>query len=142
MADSFLRALRRSLTGGNPLYTLPAGIGFGAQGAVLSGPVQVLGPAATVTPDATKGAYCQVTFTANTVVAVQIPSGIPAGYLWRFAITIINTSGGALTNTTFVAAYKQATITYPADTKQRAYEFISDGTTAWELFQTAADIAN
>lgn len=142
MADSFLRALQRVLTGGNVLYSLPAGVGFGAQGAVLTGPVQTLVPAATVTPNAALGAWCQITFSANTVCAIQIPSNIPAGYSWRFMLTIINTSGGNLTNLTLVAAYKQAALTFPATAHNRTFEFISDGTNAWEIVQTAADAAN
>lgn len=141
MADVFLKALNRVLPGGNPGYQLQAPAFFAANGLFAIGP-QVIAPAATPTPNALLGPWIKMTFTANTVVAFQIPSNVPAGYSWQFAITIINTSGGALTNITFVAAYKAAALTFPADTKNRTYVFNTDGTNAWEVVQTAADAAN
>jgi hypothetical protein len=83
-----------------------------------------------------------MTFPANTAVAFGIPTGVPAGLTAFFAITIINTSGAPLTNITWAAAYKMAAQTYPATANNRSFIFATDGTNAYELVQTAADVAN
>ena len=141
MADKFLKTIRPTLTGGTPGWVMPAGYFLALQQALFLGAASVLVPAATVTPNLLLSAWFTMTFTANTTVAVQIPTGIPAGQAGWFNLTIINTSGGALTGVTFAAAYKTAAITYPATTKNRTYEFWSDGTNAYQVTD-AADVAN
>jgi hypothetical protein len=141
MADSFLKSLNRILTGGTPLYQLQAGAIFAAPAIFTSG-IQVVAPAAVITPNLLLGPHIRMTFAANTVVSIAIPTGIPAGLSADFDITIINTSGGNLTNITFVAAYKNAALTYPATANNRTFAFWTDGTNAYEKYQTAADVAN
>lgn len=141
MAASWLKALTAVMTGGNSGYKLQAGNFFVQNTATISGAVQTIAPAATVTPNLLSGSQVQVTYSANTVVVFQIPTGLPAGQIATFTITIINTSGGSLTNTTFAAAYKTASLSYPATAKNRTYSFYTDGTNAYQITD-AADVAN
>lgn len=140
MADSFLKSLLRQLTGGVPVYVLPAPLSL--QALVVSGPAQVIAPAANVAPNAALNPWITMTFTANTTCVIGIPTGVPAGQTWMFTITIINTSGGNLTGVSLAAAYKAAALTLPATTKNRSFVFMTDGTNAYEVVQTAADASN
>lgn len=141
MAASFLKALTSVMTGGNSGYQLQTGNFFAQQSALLAGAVQTITPAATITPNILAGSQVQVTFSANTTVAFALPTGTPAGQIATFTITIINTSGAGLTGITFAAAYKTATLTYPATTKNRTYSFYTNGTNAYQITD-AADVAN
>lgn len=142
MADSFLRALQRVLTGGAPGYVLPAPQYLQVGGGVYAAVPQVIAPAAAVTPNATLGNWIKMTFAANTVCVIGLPVNIPLGLAWRFVVTIINTSGGNLTNITFAATYKNAALTFPATGNNRSFAFNTDGVSAYEEVQTAADAAN
>lgn len=142
MADNFLKALKRSLTGGTPLFQLQAGVLFGTLAGFSWGAPAVVVPAATPALNLTLSNWFKMTYTADTVCAIQLPTGVPAGAAALFAITIINTAGVALTNTTFVAAYKQTALTFPATANNRTWLFLHDGTNAYEVAQTAADAGN
>ena len=142
MADNFLKALQRTLFGGIPGYVLPSPQYFQAGGGLFAAVPQVIVPAANVTPNAALGNWIKMTFAANTVCAIALPSNVPNGLAWRFVITIINTSGGNLTNITFAAGYKNAALTYPATGNNRSFAFNTDGVSAYEEVQTAADAAN
>ncbi len=96
---------------------------------------------ATITPDCAAGNYFMFTAATNGVRAFQVPTNIIAGDDIR--IIISNTSGGALTNTSFAAGIKQpAAITYPATGFKREYRIISDGTTVSLIAFSGADCAN
>jgi hypothetical protein len=142
VADSFLKSLQRVLTGGAPGYALPAPLFLQAGGGLFVAAPQVIVPAASVTPNVQLGPWIKMTFAANTVCVIQLPSNVPNGLSWRFTITIINTSGGNLTNLTFAAGYKNAALTFPATANNRSFFFNTDGVAAYEEGQTAADVAN
>jgi len=141
MADKLLKTLRPTLTGGTPGWVMPAGYFLALQQALFQGAASALVVAATITPNLLVSPWITATFAANTVSAIQIPTGVPAGQIASFSITIINTSGAGLTNITFVAAYKTAALTYPATTKNRTYSFWTDGTNAYQITD-AGDVAN
>ncbi len=79
--------------------------------------------------------------TTNGVRAFQLPTGLTDGAI--FTITLSNTSGGALTMTTFAAGY-HGTETLPADTTRRSYQFKWDATAgvAYFMFESDADVPN
>lgn len=85
-----------------------------------------------------------VTDAAAHALANPTNGGVPvtaAGTI--FSVTEKNTTGGAIATMTFGTAYKLgAAWTPPATTKQRTIWFLWDGTTAWEVNRTAADVSN
>lgn len=96
---------------------------------------------ATITPVLTDGNRFTFTAANNNVRAFQAPANPVSGD--SIKLRIVNTSGGALTNTTFAAAIKQpAAVTYPATGFNRTYTLEYDGTT-WSLVTlSSADCAN
>ena len=60
----------------------------------------------------------------------------------QFAVRIINTSGGALSNIAFGSQFKQPAVTLPATGNSRTWHFVWDGTNAIEINRTAADVPN
>lgn len=103
-----------------------------------SAPV-VLVDGATITPDGADGVAFEFTAATNGVRDFHLPTNMEDGQ--PFQITLKNTSGGALTNTTFAAGY-HGTMTLPATAKQRTYQFYFDdsSTLAYQTVQTAADV--
>ncbi len=96
---------------------------------------------AMITPDCAAGNYFMFTAASNAARAFQLPANMIAGDDIR--IIISNTSGGALTLTTFVAGIKQpAAVTMPATGFKREYRIISDGTTVSLIGFTGSDCAN
>ena len=78
---------------------------------------------------------------SNAVRVFGVPTGMSIEGA-RIMLTIYNTSGGALTNTTFNAGIKQpAAVTYPANGFHREYFLTFDGTN-WSLSFSGQDIAN
>ena len=95
---------------------------------------------ATPAPDCALGNFFTMLCANNNVRAIAVPANMIAGD--EVCIKIVNTSGGALTNTTFAAGIKQPALTYPATANHRCYWIISDGTTVSLVDQSAADIPN
>jgi len=101
---------------------------------------------ASIAVDLSLGNSFIVTVTDNAAHALANPTNgaVPvtaAGAI--FSVTEKNTTGGAIATMTFGTAYKLgAAWTAPATTKQRTIWFLWDGTTAWEVNRTAADVAN
>lgn len=100
----------------------------------------VLGDGATVDVDASLAGTFTLTCASDAVREIQVPTNGVAGQ--RLAVTIINTSGGPLTNTTFAAAIRQPALTLPATGFQREYTLAFDGGTWAIVAQSAADIPN
>lgn len=76
----------------------------------------------------------------NNARVISVPTGGVAGQ--RIVVQIVNTSGGALTVTTFNAAIKQPALTLPATGTFREYELMFDGT-EWSLVDfSGANVPN
>ena len=89
------------------------------------------------------GNIFSITFTANTVCAIAVPTnGVAGSSLGTCDIWIINTSGGNLTNLTFNASIKQPSLTFPADTNRRRYSLTLLGTTWYLDYFSVADVPN
>jgi hypothetical protein len=101
---------------------------------------------ASIAVDLSLGNNFAFTATSNAAHALANPTNgaVPVtGACAVFSVTEKNASGGAIATMTFGTAYKLgAAWTAPADTKQRTIWFLWDGTTAWEVNRTAADVAN
>ena len=109
-----------------------------APGASLAATVLV--DAASIALDATLGNLFILDCTTDAVREFAVPTGGTAGQ--RIAVRIVNTSGGALTNTTFAALIRSAALTLPATTFQRDYDLEFDGTD-WAIVNfSPADIPN
>lgn len=80
---------------------------------------------AAVAIDATLGGTFTLTCVNNNARVFGVPTGGIAGQ--RITVRIINTSGGALTVTTFNASIKQPALTYPATATQKEYHLLFDG---------------
>jgi hypothetical protein len=89
--------------------------------------------------------------TANPASATTISVGLPADSVafrgspargQQFAVRVVNTSGGSLTNISFGAQFKMPAVTMPADGNSRTWHFVWDGTNAIEISRTAADVPN
>lgn len=95
--------------------------------------------AATITPNGGDGTIFELTAASDAIRAFALPTNMEDGQ--PFQITLKNTSGGALTQTTFAAGY-HGTMTLPATGKQRTYQFYFDdsSTLAYQTVQTAADV--
>ncbi len=135
MPPLFLK-VGQTLVGGKPTATSPMPL----QAPFVGGTMQTLTDGATVTVDPSLGQTGKLVCANNNVRAFQLPTTAPAGT--TFAVIISNTSGGALTNTTFVAGYKAPALTLPATGFQRTYLWLWDGTNAILQAQTAADVPN
>ncbi len=110
------------------------------QGEVFYSPLVTLVDAATIAPDGNSGMNFVFDATTNGVRDFIDPVNMSDGQF--FSITLKNTSGGALTTTTFNAASYHGTMTLPATAKQRTYEFYWDATAglAYQTVQSAADV--
>jgi len=95
---------------------------------------------ATITPDCAFGNCFNFVAANNNVRAFAVPANIVSGDFIR--IFISNTSGGALTNTTFAAGIKQSAITYPATANKREYRIANDGVVTMLVGFSAVDIPN
>ena len=89
--------------------------------------------------------------TANPASATTINIGLPADSValrggptkgQQFAVRVVNTSGGSLTNISFGAQFKMPAVTMPATGNSRTWHFVWDGTNAIEINRTAADVPN
>lgn len=81
-----------------------------------------------------------ITCVNNNVRVIQVPTNGVTGQ--RIVVRIINASGGAIGNTSFVAGILKPAVTLPATGFQRDYILAFDGTT-WRLYvQSAADVPN
>ena len=89
--------------------------------------------------------------TTNPASATTISVGLPADSVafrgsptrgQQFAVRVVNTSGGSLTNISFGAQFKMPAVTMPADGNSRTWHFVWDGTNAIEINRTAADVPN
>jgi hypothetical protein len=89
--------------------------------------------------------------TANPASATTIGIGLPSDSLssrggptrgQQFAVRVVNTSGGSLTNISFGAQFKMPAVTMPATGNSRTWHFVWDGTNAIEINRTAADVPN
>lgn len=96
--------------------------------------------AATITPDTSEAGTFLLTCASNAARAIQPPADLTAGR--RIYIIIYNTSGGALTLTTFAAAIKQPAITLPATGTNREYELYCDGTEWSVVHFSSANVPN
>jgi hypothetical protein len=89
--------------------------------------------------------------TSNPGVATTINVALPTDSLafrgsmevgQQFAVQIINTSGGVLSNIAFGSQFKQPAVTLPATGNSRTWLFIWNGTNAIEIGRTEADVPN
>lgn len=92
-----------------------------------------------ITPNTLLGAVQEITITDNVAFAINTPLNPTTG---RFlTLTIRNSSGGALGAITWSAAFKMATWTSPANTKQRSINFYYSPAGNWvEASRTASDV--
>lgn len=93
---------------------------------------------AAIAVDGSVGSSFVLTAASNAARAFSAPTNMPAGA--TFDIQLKNTSGGALTVTTFNAAYHGAP-TLPANNMTRVYTFLWDGAVAYLKSQSPADMA-
>lgn len=101
----------------------PTGPGFiGAQATLTDG--------ATVAVDAALASTFLLTCASNAAREISVPTNPTTGR--RITVTIINTSGGNLTATTFAAAIKQPSLTLPATGTNREFTLYYDGT-EWSI---------
>lgn len=96
----------------------------------------------TVSIDSELGSIFNITATNGTAFTISNPTNLESGV--RFVLRIINTSGGALGAITWGSAYKLAggAWTSPATGNSRLVEFVSDGTSCFELCRSSGDVAN
>lgn len=95
---------------------------------------------AALTVDCTLGETFAITCANDNVRAFALPTNLQAGGIFRTCV--INTSGGPLTQTTWNANYSPANPTLPATGNRRYQTWTWDGTKAYLVSQTAADVAN
>ncbi|MFA6118251.1 MAG: hypothetical protein WC729_29970 [Sphingomonas sp.] len=122
-----LKRLLRGLAGA-AVQTLECIIPF--QAPALYAAQATLTDAATITPVTSEAGTFLLTCASNAARAIQPPADLTAGR--RIYVIVYNTSGGALTLTTFAAAIKQPAITWPATGTNREFELYCDGT-EWSL---------
>lgn len=142
MGSKFLQALRPSVIGSAIGWTLDAGYFLTFQGRI-GGNWQSLAlvDAAAIAIDCTTDNFFTLTKAANGAAVIAAPTNLPANSSFRIKIT--NTSGGAITNTTFAATYKNpGSFPFAATANNRTYEWWWDGTNAWFVSQSAIDVAN
>lgn len=96
----------------------------------LTEAVVALTDGAAIAIDAALGATFTLAATSNAARVFAVPTNGVAGQ--RITIRIVNTSGGALTLTTFNASIKQPALTYPASATTKEFEMYFDGT-EWEV---------
>lgn len=94
------------------------------------GAMAVLVDGAAVAVNAALAQTFTITCASNAAREISVPLNGVAGM--RIVVRIINTSGGALTLTTFAAAIKQPALTYPATATTKEFQLFFDGT-EWEL---------
>lgn len=99
------------------------------------GGVATLVDGATIAVNAALGSTFTITCANNNARAIQVPTNGVAGM--RIFVRIINTSGGALTLTTFAAGIKQPALNYPGTGTNREYELFFDGTN-WAIMNFSA----
>lgn len=102
--------------------------------------VTALVDGANIPVDAELGNLFTLTCASNAARIIDPPTNGEAGQ--EVAVRIRNTSGGALTNTTFAVAIRKAAPTLPANNFQREYRLRFDGTDWSLVLQSAADIPN
>lgn len=136
MNNGFLKHVR-AIVGSPSLFTTDIPFQPLTAGAVVA---TALVDAATITPDCSTGGVFQLTCTSNAARSIQVPTNAPSGA--EIKIQLLNTSGGALTLTTFAAGIKQpAAVTYPATAFNRIYTLTNVGGT-WYLSFIATDVGN
>lgn len=111
----------------------PTGPGFiGAQAVLTDG--------ASIAVDASLASTFLLTCANNGTRQIAVPTNGVEGQ--RVTVTIINTSGGNLTLTTFAAGIKAPAVTLPANATHREYELYFDGT-EWSIVNySPANIPN
>lgn len=103
--------------------------------------VAALTYSASMTPDASKGAYHKIVVTNGTAMTINAPTNPPAVAGPTLTFEFLNSSGGAMGAVTWNAAFKPAgAFTAPANTKRRTIQFQWDGTNWVETARVAADI--
>lgn len=137
MRNAFLKTLNPNV-GSTPFYS----VDWPLQTAYNFVPAPVtLTDAATITPALTSGGWFVLTATSNAVRAFAAPTGAAAAGAIVY-LQVKNTSGGALTNTTFGASIKSgAAITWPATGTNKIYMLFYDGTN-WYVQQLSPDVSN
>lgn len=106
----------------------------------VSSPIVALTDGATVAVDAALGGTFVLTCASNATRAIQVPTNGVAGQ--RIVVRIINTSGGALSATTFAAGIRQPALTLPGNATQRDYELAFNGT-SWGIYNfSPANVPN
>lgn len=136
MNNGFLKHVR-AVVGTTPMFQMDIAFQPLTAGAIVA---TALVDAATITPDCSTGGVFQLTCTSNAARAIQVPTNAPSGA--EIKIQLLNTSGGALTLTTFAAGIKQpAAVTYPATAFNRIYTLTNVGGT-WYLSFIATDVGN
>lgn len=130
------RYIRNIVAGGRPRFQfLQSLVATGFTGTCVT-----LTDAAAVPIDCSLGNCFELTCANNNARVFGAPTNMLAGD--RLALTIINTSGGALNATTFAAGIKQPAITYPATGFRREYLITSNGTNISLVSFSAADVPN
>jgi len=106
----------------------------------LIGAVSALTDGATIAINAAVGTLFTFTAATNGTREFSVPTNGVAGS--RIYVILSNTSGGALSATTFAAAIRRGTLTLPATGFQRQYELAFAGSTWAIVSQSATDIPN
>lgn len=114
------------------IFTVPV------EGVSFQDGLVVLTDGATITPDGSQGANFLIVAATNAARVIEPPANLSPGDI--FSITLENTFSGALSATSFNAAYL-GTLTKPATLNQRTYSFNWDGALA-HLRTSAADVPN
>lgn len=145
MRNAFLKTLNPS-AGATPSYTSdwPVQVPY----PFMSAPV-TLTDGATITPvmnvatsaTASGGAgYFVLTAASNAARAFAAPTGAAGAGAYCY-LQVKNTSGAALTNTTFGASIKSGSVTWPATGFNRFFVLFYDGTN-WYVQQLGPDVSN
>lgn len=102
--------------------------------------VSALVDGATIAINAGTAGHFTFVAASNAVREFSVPTNGVTGQ--HITVILSNTSGGALTNTTFAAAIRRGTLTLPATGFQREYTLAFNGTTWAITNQSASDIPN